>query len=96
MKTSAAERIRLAGAAIDIAIDKLDGDGQFDCTAMFATIRCSFTFFVFQAKVDGVTGNLYSQMAQFDIATNQTKYQDKLGQFLPFQERMNNNFSNPT
>ncbi|KAJ7917427.1 hypothetical protein B0H13DRAFT_2322371 [Mycena leptocephala] len=78
MKTSAAERIRLAGAAIDIAIDKLDGDGQFD------------------SKVDGVTGNLYSQMAQFDIATNQTKYQDKLGQFLPFQERMNNNFSNPT
>ncbi|KAJ7890200.1 hypothetical protein B0H14DRAFT_2561472 [Mycena olivaceomarginata] len=76
--TSTAERIRLAGAAIDVAIDKLDAEGQFD------------------AKAYGVTGNLYSQMAQFDIAADQTKYMDKLEQFLLFQERMNNNFSNPT
>jgi hypothetical protein len=42
--TSTAERIRLAGAAIDVAIDKLDADGQFDCTATLATIRRPFIF----------------------------------------------------
>jgi hypothetical protein len=50
MKTSAAERIRLAGAAIDVAIDKLDGDGLFDCTAMLATIRHSFIYFLLPSQ----------------------------------------------
>ncbi|KAJ6550247.1 hypothetical protein B0H19DRAFT_187599 [Mycena capillaripes] len=48
--TSTAERIRLAGAAIDVAIDRLDTDGQFDCMATFATIRRSFIYFRFSSQ----------------------------------------------
>ncbi|KAJ7351410.1 hypothetical protein DFH08DRAFT_957722 [Mycena albidolilacea] len=55
MTTSPTEIVRLAGAALDVAVNRLDADGLFDDAGY------------------GIAGNLYSQMAEFDIATNQTK-----------------------
>jgi hypothetical protein len=34
------------------------------------------------SPVDGKSGALYSQMAEFDLATNQTKYADTLQQYF--------------
>ncbi|KAJ7174858.1 hypothetical protein C8R46DRAFT_1215023 [Mycena filopes] len=55
--TPLTERVRLAGAALDTAIDRL-GD------------------------LPTATGDLYSQMALFDMATNQSKYESALGQYF--------------
>ncbi|KAJ7310806.1 hypothetical protein DFH08DRAFT_1087998 [Mycena albidolilacea] len=74
---STEERVRLAGAALDVAIDKLSADGLFDDEGY------------------GITGNLYSQMVDFDIATNQTKYQNVLEQYFQLQETKRANFSDP-
>ncbi|KAJ7114692.1 hypothetical protein C8R44DRAFT_629530, partial [Mycena epipterygia] len=38
-------------------------------------------------------GILYSQMAELDIATNQTKYQDSLEQYFPLAQNTRANFS---
>ncbi|KAJ7117074.1 hypothetical protein C8R44DRAFT_627179, partial [Mycena epipterygia] len=38
-------------------------------------------------------GILYSQMAELDIATNQTKYQDSLEQYFPLAQNSRANFS---
>ncbi|KAF7358052.1 Glycoside hydrolase family 76 protein [Mycena venus] len=77
ISTSTTDRVRLAGAALDVAIDRLSADGLFD------------------DEPYGVAGNLFSQMAQFDIATNQTKYATALAQYLKLQENMDKNFSDP-
>ncbi|KAJ6550008.1 hypothetical protein B0H19DRAFT_1160240 [Mycena capillaripes] len=77
ISVSTADRIRLAGAALDVAIDRLSADGLFD------------------DEPYGIAGNLYSQMAQFDIATNQTEYATALAQYLQLQENMDKNFSDP-
>ncbi|KAJ7793241.1 hypothetical protein B0H14DRAFT_2927478 [Mycena olivaceomarginata] len=76
MTTSPTEIVRLAGAALDAAVNRLDADGLFDDAGY------------------GIAGNLYSQMAEFDIATNQTKYQSMLRQYLQLQEIKSANFSN--
>ncbi|KAF7349839.1 Glycoside hydrolase family 76 protein [Mycena venus] len=52
------ERVRLAGAALDAALDQLGADGIFTDD---------------QDDNYAATGNLYSQLALFDLATNQTK-----------------------
>ncbi|KAJ7619774.1 hypothetical protein DFH06DRAFT_1341863 [Mycena polygramma] len=75
---SIAERVRLTGAALDVAIDRLGGDAQF------------------QGEPYGVTGTLYSQMAQFDLITNQTKYQSALLRYFQLQDSLNKNFSDPS
>ncbi|KAF7349912.1 Glycoside hydrolase family 76 protein [Mycena venus] len=75
--TSTEERVRLAGAALDVAIGKLGPDAQF--------LNESF----------GVTGYLYSEMAQFDIATNQSKYEKTLAEYFPRVELLHSNFSDP-
>ncbi|KAJ7131249.1 hypothetical protein C8R44DRAFT_904276 [Mycena epipterygia] len=67
---STADRINLAGAALDNAIDRLSADGQFDGEAW------------------GITGNLFSQMAEFDIATNQTKYENMLLQYFDLVQKI--------
>ncbi|KAJ6537839.1 hypothetical protein B0H19DRAFT_1270238 [Mycena capillaripes] len=72
---SRAERTRLAGAALDTAIDRVSADGLFDGEAF------------------GVAGNLYSQMAQFDLDTNQTKYRNTLEQYLSIVQKARTNFS---
>ncbi|KAJ7827105.1 hypothetical protein B0H13DRAFT_1917816 [Mycena leptocephala] len=74
--TLRAERVRLAGAALDTALDRLGADG------------------LFPADPFAITGNLYSQLALFDLATNQTKYERALDQY--FQIVLSNaaNFSN--
>ncbi|KAJ7798542.1 hypothetical protein B0H14DRAFT_2617804 [Mycena olivaceomarginata] len=77
MTTPPTEIVRLAGAALDAAVNRLDADGLFDDAGY------------------GIAGNLYSQMAEFDIATNQTKYQSMLRQYLQLQEIKSANFSNP-
>ncbi|KAJ6506238.1 hypothetical protein C8R47DRAFT_1066389 [Mycena vitilis] len=75
---STEERVRLAGAALDVAIDRLNGDAQFE------------------GEPYGVTGALYSQMAQFDLITNQTKYESTLLRYFQLQESLNKNFSDPS
>ncbi|KAJ7740385.1 hypothetical protein B0H16DRAFT_57886 [Mycena metata] len=72
-----AERVRLAGAALDTAIDRLGIDGYFvtdDAT--------------------GTAGDLYAQMALFDMATNQSKYETALGQYFKIVLQSGVNFSN--
>jgi hypothetical protein len=39
MTTSPTEIVRLAGAALDAAVNRLDADGLFDGAATFATMR---------------------------------------------------------
>ncbi|KAJ7488237.1 hypothetical protein FB451DRAFT_1226753 [Mycena latifolia] len=77
--TSTTDRIGLAAAALDSAIDRLGADGQFDGEAW------------------GTTGNLFSQMAEFDIATNQMKYQSALEQYFELLQKNSGrtNFSDP-
>ncbi|KAJ6505662.1 hypothetical protein C8R47DRAFT_1243493 [Mycena vitilis] len=75
--TSIADRTSRAGAALDVAIDRLSTDGLFDSDA------------------SGTAGNLYSQMAQFDIYTNQTKYQSTLQQSLTTVQKSRANFTDP-
>jgi hypothetical protein len=41
----------------------------------------------------GITGNLYSQMAEFDIATNQTNYGKQLEQYFATVENARPNFT---
>ncbi|KAJ7827744.1 hypothetical protein B0H13DRAFT_1917494 [Mycena leptocephala] len=79
LTTSTAERIRLAGAALDTAIDRLGADGLFDDEAYVTA------------------GHLYSFMAEFDIATNQTKYQSMLEKYWQLPQTMNaiSNSSDP-
>ncbi|KAJ6580480.1 hypothetical protein DFH09DRAFT_1360556 [Mycena vulgaris] len=74
--TLRAERVRLASAALDTALDRLDADG------------------LFPADPFGITGNLYSQLALSDLATNQTKYESALDQYFKIVVTTAANFSN--
>ncbi|KAJ6457599.1 hypothetical protein C8R45DRAFT_943059 [Mycena sanguinolenta] len=78
---SSAERVTLAGTALDVAIDRLSPDGLFDDSDGQAAF--------------GLAGYLYSQMADFDIATNQTKYQTILENKFQLVEPLRTNFSDP-
>ncbi|KAJ7174857.1 hypothetical protein C8R46DRAFT_1081918 [Mycena filopes] len=71
--TSLAERVRLAGAALDTAIDRLGTDDD----------------------PIGAAGDLYAQMALFDMATNQSKYESALGEYFEVVLKSAANFSNP-
>ncbi|KAJ7737526.1 hypothetical protein B0H16DRAFT_1571855, partial [Mycena metata] len=75
--TPLAERVRLAGAALDTAIDRLRIDGYF-----------------FTNDATGITGDLYAQMALFDMATNRSKYENALGQYFKVVLQSGVNFSN--
>ncbi|KAF7373171.1 Glycoside hydrolase family 76 protein [Mycena sanguinolenta] len=76
LTTSLSERVTLAGAALDAAVDRLGPDD------------------LFHADPFGITGNLYSQMADFDIATNQTKYESILEKSFQQVDTLGTNFSN--
>ncbi|KAJ7695420.1 hypothetical protein B0H17DRAFT_1198654 [Mycena rosella] len=73
--TSLADRVNIAGAALDKAISMLGKDDQFDGLAW------------------GVASYFYSQIADFDIATNQTKYQDNLKGYFLQASQLRSNFS---
>ncbi|KAJ6470440.1 hypothetical protein C8R45DRAFT_1015639 [Mycena sanguinolenta] len=73
--TSLADRVSIAGAAIDKAASMLGNDSQFDGLAW------------------GVAGYFYSEMADFDIATNQTKYENTLKQYFLQASQIRPNFS---
>ncbi|KAJ7037185.1 hypothetical protein C8F04DRAFT_420451 [Mycena alexandri] len=75
--TPLAERVRLAGAALDTAIDRLGIDGYF-----------------ITDDATGTAGDLYAQMALFDMATNQSKYETALGQYFEVVLQSGVNFSN--
>ncbi|KAJ7897509.1 hypothetical protein B0H13DRAFT_1884617 [Mycena leptocephala] len=51
---------------------------------------------LFNGEATGIAGYLYSQMAEFDIITNQTKYEKTLEQYLDFIQKTHANFSDPT
>ncbi|KAF7349905.1 Glycoside hydrolase family 76 protein [Mycena venus] len=70
------DRLNIADAAIETAINKLGPDAQFD------------------GKDSGYTGHLYSQMAAFDTASNQTKYKDTLKEYFLRTPNRSSNFSN--
>ncbi|KAJ7488252.1 hypothetical protein FB451DRAFT_1362734 [Mycena latifolia] len=71
------------GAALDNAIDRLSADGQFDGkTSALQSLAAVSLRMLFQGEPWGTTGNLFSQMAEFDIATNQTKYENVLEQHI--------------
>ncbi|KAF7333678.1 Glycoside hydrolase family 76 protein [Mycena sanguinolenta] len=78
LTASSVERVSLAGAALDVTIDRLSPDGLFDAEGAAAL---------------GLAGNLYSQMVEFDIATNQTKYQSILEEYFQLVEPLRTNFS---
>ncbi|KAI3605511.1 glycoside hydrolase family 76 protein [Moniliophthora roreri] len=71
------ERIQIAAAALDKAVSMLDSRGQFS-----DTIGGNY----------GLAGNMASQMAMFDRATNQTKYKDKLTELFPKAQEVNKGF----
>ncbi|KAJ7132697.1 hypothetical protein C8R46DRAFT_1140582 [Mycena filopes] len=73
-----ADRVSIAGAAIDHAIGLIGADGQFDDQSDW-----------------GVAGNLYSQMADFDLAANQTKYRDALTAYFIQATKLRPNLSDP-
>ncbi|KAJ6559786.1 hypothetical protein B0H19DRAFT_1260480 [Mycena capillaripes] len=77
ISTSVEDRVDIAGAAVDMAVSKLDSDHQFDV----------------QGLAWGVAGYFYSQMADFDIASNQTKYKDTLSQYFLRASTLRANFS---
>ncbi|KAJ7468986.1 hypothetical protein FB451DRAFT_1255438 [Mycena latifolia] len=47
----------------------------------------------FNGESYGIAGALYSQMAEFDLATNQTKYEKYLEQYFPLAQQTRANFS---
>ncbi|KAJ7777676.1 hypothetical protein DFH07DRAFT_936690 [Mycena maculata] len=51
---------------------------------------------LFNGEATGIAGYLYSQMAEFDIITNQTKYETTLEQYLDLIQQTHANFSDPT
>ncbi|KAJ7276770.1 hypothetical protein C8J57DRAFT_1714017 [Mycena rebaudengoi] len=82
--TSAADRIRIAGAAVEQSLGNIGADGDFtdDQHGDHAT--------------DGLDGAspFYGQMAEFDIATGQRRYEDTIQKYLArTQETARFNFS---
>ncbi|KAJ7479387.1 hypothetical protein B0H11DRAFT_2423567 [Mycena galericulata] len=75
--TSLANRVSIAGAALDMAISMLGSDAQFDS----------------DGASWGNAGSLYSQMADYDIATNQNKYEASLKNYFLQASQLQNNFS---
>jgi hypothetical protein len=55
---------------------------------VFLTVFCSGEDYI-------IAGDLYSQLAEFDIATNGTKYQDAFEQYFPLAQTNRANFTDP-
>ncbi|KAF8217946.1 hypothetical protein K438DRAFT_1556989, partial [Mycena galopus ATCC 62051] len=77
---SLVDRINIAGAGIETAISKLGPDAQ--------SIKLRDA-----GQSLGYAGQLYSQMAEFDIASNQTKYKDTLKEYFLKAPHRSSNFS---
>jgi hypothetical protein len=79
---------------LDTAIAQLGTDGLLNSTQHSVPVM-RLTIFCFTPLDDafGITGNLYSQMAEFDIATNQTNYGKQLEQYFATVENARPNFT---
>ncbi|KAJ7266197.1 hypothetical protein C8J57DRAFT_1511129 [Mycena rebaudengoi] len=76
---SPADRVSIVSAALEKAISRLSPDAQFDGTSRAGTRRTNvLTSALFAGQPYDIAGRLYSQMAEFDLATGQKKYQDTI------------------
>ncbi|KAJ7054555.1 hypothetical protein C8F01DRAFT_478246 [Mycena amicta] len=82
INTSLSERIRLAGAAAEVAVSQLGADGQFPASV---------------GDYLGA-GVLYELLADYDIASNGTTFKSALSEYFPLAEQLQNrqNFSDPS
>ncbi|KAJ7266289.1 hypothetical protein C8J57DRAFT_1718180 [Mycena rebaudengoi] len=76
--TSTTDRIRIIGAALEQSLNHVGADGQFTDSADGGS---------------GRAGPFYLQMAEFDIVTGQSKYEDTVQKFLAFTQSTGANFS---
>ncbi|KAJ7241813.1 hypothetical protein C8J57DRAFT_1526613 [Mycena rebaudengoi] len=81
ISTSTADRIRIAGAALEQSINHIGPDGQFTDS---------------EDGGWGQAGPFYSQMVEFDIATGQKKYEDNVHTYLALTQKTGANFSDET
>ncbi|KAJ6578275.1 hypothetical protein B0H19DRAFT_932063, partial [Mycena capillaripes] len=84
------DRINIAGAGIETVISKLGPDAQFDgkhCPSR-SLLQIDETE-AFRAYA----GQLYFQMAEFHIASNQTKYKDILKEYFLKAPQRSSNFA---
>ncbi|KAJ7241814.1 hypothetical protein C8J57DRAFT_1558584 [Mycena rebaudengoi] len=81
ISTSAADRIRIASAALDQSLNRIGPDGQFTDS---------------EDGGWGQAGPFYSQMVEFDISTGQKKYEDTVQQYLALTQKTGVNFSDET
>lgn len=66
-------------ATLEKAISRLSPDAQFDGTSRAGTRRTNvLTSALFAGQPYDIAGRLYSQIAEFDLATGQKKYQDTI------------------
>ncbi|KAJ7276843.1 hypothetical protein C8J57DRAFT_1714067 [Mycena rebaudengoi] len=89
--TSAADLIRIAGAAVEQSISNIGADGQFtdDANGNHGTSG-------FGAGGLPGAGPFYGQMAEFDIAIGQRKYEDTMQKYLARTQKTGRNFSDET
>ncbi|KAJ7117075.1 hypothetical protein C8R44DRAFT_738935 [Mycena epipterygia] len=92
--TSLADRVSFAAAAVEKAISMLGPDGQFDGTPSPLSLPSALLTFEITGEPYATAGIFYSQMADLDIATNQTTYQDSLEQYFGLAQQNRGNFSN--
>ncbi|KAJ7251007.1 hypothetical protein C8J57DRAFT_1723312 [Mycena rebaudengoi] len=76
---STANRIRIVSAALEQSLNHLGVDGQFTDS---------------EDGGWGRAGQFYGQMADFDVSTGQSKYEDTIQKNLAFTQRTGANFSN--
>ncbi|KAJ7277188.1 hypothetical protein C8J57DRAFT_1222933 [Mycena rebaudengoi] len=76
--TSTADRIRVVSAALEQSLNHVGADGQFTDSADGGS---------------GRAGQFYTQMADFDISTGQSKYEDTVQKYLAFTQTTGANFS---
>ncbi|KAJ7277189.1 hypothetical protein C8J57DRAFT_1308736, partial [Mycena rebaudengoi] len=81
ISTSAADRIRIVGAALEQSLNHIGPDGQFTDS---------------EDGGWGQAGPFYSQMVEFDIATGQKKYEDAVQNNLALTQKTRVNFSDET
>ncbi|KAJ7060318.1 hypothetical protein C8F01DRAFT_1084068 [Mycena amicta] len=98
INTSLSERIRLAGAAAEVAVSQLGADGQF--LGIYTVLIRSLVHEMTSASVGDYygAGVFYGLLANYDIASNGTSFKSALSEYFPLAEQLQNrqNFSDPS
>ncbi|KAJ7859919.1 hypothetical protein B0H13DRAFT_1901225 [Mycena leptocephala] len=93
---SVAQRVDVARNALNEAIDNLGSDAQFDGKSLLDVspiVSDLVTALTEVGQISWSAGSLYAQMAEFDIATNQTTYEENLKTYFELVQARHANFS---